>query len=146
MAKPTIRSLRRVKALPSSMATLNWENENRRLRLSKWIAQNDLNPKWWEKDLVKQANLEAWAKRQSAEIVKRITRNTKEAALKSTLDQLNEAIQANDENAMKLYAQMTLNENSIRNGASKEELTNLTLLVQMVLCISDDTQLESPES
>lgn len=119
------------------MATLNWENENRRLRLSKWIAQNDLSPKWWEKDLVQQANLEAWAKRQSAEIVKRITRNAKEAAFKSTLDLLNEAIQANDENAMKLYAQKTLNENSIRNGASKEELANLTLLVQMVLCIAE---------
>jgi hypothetical protein len=135
--KSAFGSHRQGKLLPSSMTTLNWENENRRLRLSKWIAQNDLSPKWWEKDLVQQANLEAWAKRQSAEIVKRINRNAKEAAFKSTLDLLNEAIQANDENAMKLYAQKTLNENSIRNGASKEELTNLTLLVQMVLCIAD---------
>jgi hypothetical protein len=119
------------------MSRINWESENRRARLSKWIAQNDLNPKWWEKDLVQQANLEAWAKRQSAEIVKRINRNTNEATFKSTLDLLNEAIQANDDNAMKLYAQKTLNENSIRNGASKEELTNLTLLVQMVLCIAE---------
>jgi hypothetical protein len=119
------------------MATLNWENENRRLRLSKWIAQNDLSPKWWEKDLVQQANLEAWAKRQSAEIVKRIARNANESAFKSTLDLLNDALQANDETAMKLYAQKTLNENSIRNVSSKEELTNLTLLVQMVLCITE---------
>ena len=137
MGKSTFGSHRQVKPLPSSMATLNWENENRRLRLSKWIAQNDLSPKWWEKDLVQQANLEAWAKRQSAEIVKRINRNAKQEAFKSTLDLLNEAIQANDEIAMKFYAQKTLNENSIRNGASKEELTNLTLLVQMVLCIAE---------
>lgn len=118
------------------MSRINWESENRRARLAKWISQNDLNPKWWEKDLVQQANLEAWAKRQSAEIVKRINRNATEAAFKSTLDLL-DAIQANDETAMKLYAQKTLNENSIRNGASREELTNLTLLVQMVLCIAE---------
>ena len=119
------------------MATLNWESENRRTKLSKWIAQNDLNPKWWETDLVNQANLEAWAKRQSSIIVKRITANSKADEIEGTLNLLNRAIQQNDMSAMKLYAEKSLNENSIRSGASREELTNLTLLVQMVLCISD---------
>ncbi len=119
------------------MATLNWESENRRARLAKWISENDLSPNWWESDKVEQTNLEKWAKRQSAAIVKRIARNAEEAAFKSTLDLLNEAIQENDETAMKLYAQRTLNENSIRSGTSREELANLTLLVQMVLCIAE---------
>jgi hypothetical protein len=119
------------------VATLNWESENRRIRLSKWIAQNDLNPKWWEKDLAQQANLEAWAKRQSSIIVKRITANSKTVEVEGTLDLLNRAIQDNDTSAMKLYAEKTLNENSIRSNTSREELTNLTLLVQMVLCIAD---------
>jgi hypothetical protein len=119
------------------MATLNWDNENRKIRLEKWIASNDLSPKWWEKDLVQNANLEAWAKRQSAVIVKRISANSKAVEFRSTLDLFNEAIQKNDQSEMKFYAAKTLNENSIRNSATKEELNNLTLLVQMVLCIAD---------
>jgi hypothetical protein len=127
----------RVPKVPLTMATLNWENENRRTKLSRWISQNDLNPKWWEKDLVQQANLEAWAKRQSAAIVKRISANSKQAEFESVLSLLDKAIQENDFGAMKFYAEKTLNENSIRSNASKEEITNLTLLVQMVLCIAD---------
>ena len=119
------------------MATLNWDNENRRQRLLNWISQNDLDPKWWEKDLVVKVNLEAWAKRQSSIIVKRIEANSKSSGFDGTLDLLNKAIHENDSSAMKFYAEKSLNENSIRSGASKEELTNLTLLVQMALCISD---------
>ena len=127
----------RIPKVPLTMAALNWESENRRTKLSRWISQNDLNPKWWEKDLVQQANLEAWAKRQSAYIVKRISANSKQAEFESVLSQLDKAIQENDLDAMKHYAEKTLNENSIRSNASKEEITNLTLLVQMVLCIAD---------
>jgi hypothetical protein len=119
------------------MATLNWENENRRVKLSKWISQNDLSPKWWEKDLIQQANLEAWAKRQSATIVKRIAATSKQAEFESVIRLLDKAIQENDLDAMKFYAAKTLNEKSIRSNASKEEITNLTLLVQMVLCIAE---------
>jgi hypothetical protein len=119
------------------MATLNWENENRRAKLSRWISQNDLNPKWWEKDRVQQANLEVWAKRQSAAILKRIAANSKQSEFESVLSLLDKAIQEDDLGAMKFYAEKTLNENSIRSNSSKEEVTNLTLLVQMVLCIAD---------
>jgi hypothetical protein len=121
----------------SIMATLNWDNANRQIRLAKWIAQSELSPKWWERDQGQQANLEAWAKRQSAEIVKRLSKNHKAQHVPTALALLDEAIQKNDEKAIKYYAQKTLNENSIRNSVSKEELDNLTLLVQMALCIAD---------
>ena len=116
---------------------IDWDSANRQARLRKWMQNHDTYS--WLDEIPSEINpdIEAWAKRQSAEIVKRINRNATEAAFKSTLDLLDDAIQANDETAMKLYAQKTLNENSIRNGASREELTNLTLLVQMVLCIAE---------
>ena len=120
------------------VARINWESENRRTRLSKWIAQNDLSPKWWEADLVQQANLEAWAKRQSAVIVKRISKNSFETDLESILFKLNEAVQENNSNSMRFYAEKTMNEFSIRRGITSEELANLTLLVQMVICISEN--------
>lgn len=119
------------------MAKLNWESDNRRTRLSKWIAQNDLNPTWWEADLIQQANLEAWAKRQSAVIVKRISKNNSATEFEGTLYKLNEAVQENDASSMRLFAEKALNDYSIRSGATNEELTNLILLVQMVICISE---------
>jgi hypothetical protein len=128
------------------VATLNWESENRRKNLAKWVAQNDLSPKWWEKDPGYEQDLEAWAKRQAAKVVAKINKVTQESVLKNTLENLSDAIQINDLTAMKLYAEQALNYNSIRSRTSKDVRYNLTLLVQMVLCMSEDTPSGSSES
>jgi hypothetical protein len=121
------------------MAILDWDSHNRRTRLATWIKTNDLNPKWWETDKIQEQDLDSWVKRQSASIVKRISQNHVEANLMSTLNLLDLAIQANDEKAMKELSKTALMHNTIRSGTSKEEITNLTLLISMVLCISDSS-------
>lgn len=63
---------------------LNWESENRRKNLAKWIAQNDLSPKWWEKDPGYEQDLEAWAKRQAAKVVGRINRLSRASSQPNT--------------------------------------------------------------
>ena len=125
------------------MATLNWESDNRRKNLAKWIAQNDLSPHWWEKDPVYEQDLEVWAKRQAARVVAKISKLTEESAPTNTLDHLNKSIQQNDLNAMKYFAEQALNDNSIRSRTSREVRTNLTLLIQMVLCMSEVSSTES---
>jgi ribosomal protein S20 len=117
------------------MATMNWESVNRQQRLAKWVAQNDLSPKWWEQDHVELSEIEHWVKRQSATIVRKISNNHQKTSLQTILDSLDQAIQKGDEIGMKLFAQQALNEDSLRNSASHEERANLTLLVQMVICL-----------
>lgn len=117
------------------MATMNWDNVNRQQRLAKWIAQNDLSPNWWEQDQVELSAIELWVKRQSATIVRRISNNHQKTNLQSILGSLDLAIQQGDETGMKLYAQKALNEDTLRNSATQEERANLTLLVQMVICL-----------
>lgn len=119
------------------MADFDWDSNNRRARLVNWIKSNDLNPKWWETDKIQHNELDTWVKRQSTIIVKRVSHNHAEAKLLSTVQMLDNAIQSNDEKAMKELAKTALMHNTIRSGASKDEITNLTLLISMVLCISD---------
>lgn len=117
------------------MATMNWDNVNRQQRLAKWITQNDLSPNWWEQDQVELSAIEHWVKRQSATIVRRISNNHQKTNLQIILGSLDQAIQQGDETSMKLYAQKALNEDTLRNSATQEERANLTLLVQMVICL-----------